>query len=148
MIYADMSSQFPKGIPSIWFVHRREYLETYSDSLNDLHQRLTRVSGVNNLISIKQAVELLNELYGCAEAMVDTLANYEEPLASHYNSYKLKELRRIQELSLSTSSQLSVVAKQIGWGMPFDRQLTQAKRNLYPLMKLVDETLSWLKQAS
>jgi len=38
------------------------------------------------------------------------------------------------------------IAGKISWGMSADIQISQVTRNLYPLLKLIQDTLNWLEQ--
>lgn len=133
------------NIPQIWFVHRREYLETHFIALNELQKKLLKFSGGNNVISILRAAETLNQLSAQIEAMEETLEANLSPLSSAYDPYNRNKLTRIRNLAENTALQLETIAKQLSWGRSPDQQISKVKRNLYPLIQLVDAILIWLE---
>ena len=141
-------NQFPfSNLPPIWFVHRREYLETHYQELVSLRDKLSRFAGGQNILAILNAAESLDQLNGLVEAMQRTFESHLLPFVEQYNPYHKHDLMRIEELASETSSHLRAMAAQISWGDSSEKQAQQIKRNLYPLMELVGEILAWLERA-
>jgi hemoglobin-like flavoprotein len=139
--------QFPfSKIPPIWFVHRREYLETHYQDLVSLKDKLSRFAGGQNVLAILHAAESLDKLNELIEAMEKTFESHLLPFVEQYNPYHKYDLKRIKELSRETSNHLQALAVQMSWGNSYEKQAQQIKRNLYPLMELVGDILAWLER--
>lgn len=149
MFSAGSMSNYPlRNIPQVWYVRRREHLETYYSALMELQTKLTKFAGGKNIVAVLEAAESLEQLVQQISQMDEMLAKNISPLSDEYNPYNRNELRRIKDLASSTSVQLETIAKQISWGMPAERQLSQVNRNLYPLIQLVEKILNWLERAA
>jgi hypothetical protein len=143
----DMSNLPHNNIPLIWFIHRREHIETHCNALASLRDKLDRVAGGGNVLPILEAVDSLQELYSQVDSMQANLDDYLSPIENEYNPYNRNELGRIKELALSTANQLEAIAQRISWGLPLDKHTLQVKRNLNPLISLTGKILFWLEQA-
>lgn len=110
---SDMSNPPFNNIPPIWFVRRREYLETSFQEILNLREKLTMFSGGNNVIKILDGVELLRELYSQVDEMESTISANKSHSISEHNTYNKYELQRIKELSSSTANHLDALARQI-----------------------------------
>ena len=141
----NMSSPYPENIPLVWFVSRREHLETYQESLSNIYEKLTKISGVNNLNSLLQAIKLLNHVNEFLSEMTFTLEHQANLAQDEYNPYKVNELKRAQEIASVTSGNLQALVRQVSWGHPFHDQVVNVKRNIFPLIKIIGEILDWLK---
>jgi hypothetical protein len=53
----------------------------------------------------------------------------------------------MKELSTSTANHLNALARQVSWGAPSEKIVSQVKRNLNPLTKLIRKTLAWINQS-
>ena len=140
-------NNFPfQHIPPGWFIRRREYLETYYQELSILKDKVARFASSQNVVAVLNAVESLNQLNKQIQTMEDNLeSNLRDP-SEKYDLYNKGDLRRIRELSTATSAQLEAIAGKISWGMSADSQISQVTRNLYPLLRLIQDTLNWLEQ--
>ncbi len=147
MSLANSMNNFPiKRIPQIWFLSRREHLETHYQTLADLQNRLIRLTGSQNISAVLEAAESVDQLIGQIKIIEDEFESH--LLATDdYDPYNRNNLRRIKELAFSTSNQLESIARQISWGLSYDRQVGQVRRNLYPLTELLATILKWLEQA-
>jgi hypothetical protein len=143
----DTSNLPHNNIPPIWFIHRREHIETHFYALESLRDKLDRVASGDNVLPILEAVDSLQELYSQVDSMQANLDEYLSPLVNEYNPNHRNELGRIKELARSTASQLEAIAQQISWGLPLDKQTLQVKRNLNPLINLTGKILTWLEKA-
>lgn len=139
------SSQF-RSIPQIWFVRRREYLETHYQEVLTLRDKITPLSVGQNIIKIQAAAESLRELNSQIDLMDQTFGVYASLLIDEYDPYNRYELQRIKELTIATANHLDALAKQLSWGGAPESTVSQVKRNLIPLIKLIERTLNWIEE--
>ena len=139
-------NNFPfRHVPPGWFIRRREYLETYFQELAILKDRVTRFASNQNVVAVLNAAEALNQLTKLIQAMEDHLESNLPALSDSYEFYNRGDLRRIRELSIATATELEAIAGRISWGKSADPQISQVTRNLYPLLRLIQDTLQWLE---
>jgi len=147
MSLTNSMNNFPiKHIPQVWFLSRREHLETHYETLSNLQDGLLRFTGSQNIMAVLEAAESLNQLIGQIRIMEEEF----EPHFSttdDYDPYNKNNLRRIKELASSTGIQLESIARQISWGISYDKQVGQVRRNLPPLTKLIEIILKWIEQS-
>lgn len=143
---SDMNNSSLGRIPQIWFVQRRETLETSFQEILVLSDKIGGLSSGNNVARILDAADVLHELHSQIDAMESTFRSYGSPLTNEYDPYNKYELQRIKELSKSTANQLNALAREVSWGAPTEKIVSQVKRNLNPLIRLIQKTLSWIDQ--
>ena len=149
MFPSNNMNSFPfRHIPTIWFVSRRENLETYHQELSNLRDRVTKLAGGQNVVAVLEAAESLRQLNEQVRNMEETFELHLSPYINEYDPYNKNNLRRIQELASSICSNLETIAGRISWGMKADMQIIQVKRNLYPLLRGLEDTLEWLEQGT
>jgi hypothetical protein len=147
MYLSSSMNNFPfQNIPPSWFVQRREHLETYYQELSILKDKVSRFASSQNVVAVLNAAEALNQLTRQIQNMEDHLESNLIERSEGFDFYNRGDLRRIRELSIATSTQLEAIAGEIGWGMSADTQISQVTRNLYPLLRLIQDTLRWLEQ--
>ncbi|MEW5941041.1 MAG: hypothetical protein AB1750_15345 [Chloroflexota bacterium] len=144
----DMSNPLFNNIPPIWFVRRREYLETSYQEITALSKKISRLSNGNNAARILDAADLLLELNSQIDLIVNTFHTYTSSAARDYDPYNSYELQRIKELSTSTANHLNALARQVSWGAPSEKIVSQVQRNLNPLINLIQKTLIWIDQSA
>ena len=149
MYMSHNMNSFPfSQIPQVWFVSRREHLETYHHELLNLRDKVTRFASAQNVVAVLKAAQSLDRLNEQIHTMEETFKAHLSPYVDEYDSYNKNDLVRIAELSTSISSNLETIARQISWGMTADLQISQVKRNLYLLLELIEDTLKWLEQGT
>lgn len=146
--YNDMNSFLFSRIPAMWFVSRREQLETHYQELFNLHTKMTKFVGGQNVEAMLGAAKSLEKLNEQIRGMEETFESYLEEVDDNDHMYNNNDFRRIRELASSTSSSLEAIAGQISWGLRADTQTSQVKRNLYPLLELMKDTLQWLERGT
>lgn len=144
---SDMNNSSFSRIPQLWFVQRREYLETSYQEILNLSNKIAGLSCGNNVVRILDAADLLHELNSQIDIMESTFSAYLSPLTDEYDPYNKYELQRIKELSISTANHLNALARQMSWGAPSEKIVSQVKRNLNPLTKLIRKTLTWIDKS-
>jgi hypothetical protein len=98
------------------------------------------------VVAVLNAAESLQQLNEQIQTMENVLDSSLLDRSEEYDFYNKRDLRRIRELSTATSTELETLAGNISWGMSADSQVSQVTRNLYPLLKLIQEILDWLEQ--
>jgi len=149
MYASNNMNSFPfSHIPTIWFVSRRENLETYHQELSNLRDKVTRLAGGQNVVAVLEAAESLQQLSEQIQSMEEMFESNLSPYIDEYDPYNKNNLRRIRELASSISSNLETIARQVSWGMRADTQIGQVKRNLHPLLRGLEDTLEWLERGT
>jgi hypothetical protein len=149
MYTSNNMNSFPfSRIPTIWFVSRREDLETYHEEFSSLREKVTRFAGGQNVVAVLESAESLQHLIEQVHSMEEMFESNLSPYVDEYDPYNKNNLRRIRELALSISSNLETIARQVSWGMRADAQIGQVRRNLYPLLRGLEDTLEWLEQGT
>jgi hypothetical protein len=147
MYPSNNMNSFPfSHMPTIWFVSRRENLETFHQELSNLRDKVTRFAGGQNVIAMLEAAESLKQLNEQVRSMEEIFESNLSPYIDEYDPYNKNNLRRIRELASSISSHLETIAEQVSWGIKADAQIAQVKRNLYPLLRGLEDTLEWLER--
>src|SRR5690242_10269771 len=148
MLTNDMDSLPLKNIPQIWLIRRREYLETHCLELTELQQELTMLSTNQDITDILDAIKSINGILEHVTQIDEKLNDIQASSNSGHHDRKINELKRIEELAFATKAQLQAAATQRSWGKTSDKQFSQINRNLYPLIRLLNSTLSWLNEVA
>ena len=147
MFPSNNMNSFPfRQIPAVWFISRREHLETYHQELSNLRDQVTKLAGRQNIVAVLEACESLKQLNEYVRCMEEMFESKLTPYIDEYDPYNRNNLRRIRELALSTSDYLQTIARQMSWRAPYEKQIVQVRRNLYPLLELLETVLEWLER--
>jgi hypothetical protein len=146
-VSGNMDNHPYRNLPPLWYIRRREHIETHFQALATLRDDLDLLVGGEAIAPILDAVDALRDLYAQVDSMQVTLDRCISTTVIGYNPHNRNELGRIKELVLATASHLESMAQQISWGYDEHGRALAVKRNLNPLIDLTGKVLIWLEQA-
>jgi len=147
MYLSNNMNSFPfSHIPAVWFISRRENLETYYQEISRLRDKVTSLSGGQNVVAILEAAETMKQLYEQICRMEEIFEENLSPYIDEFDPYNKNNLRRIAELAKSLSASFETIARQVSWGLRVDNSVMQIKRNIQPLLRGLEDILEWLER--